>query len=321
MSDVRIGMLAGYPRDGAALQAAVRRSVWAEEEGLDFMGLGERIIWRNPHLDAWITAATIFAHTSRIKMGFVYLVPLRQPILASKLITSLDHASNGRLLLFPGIGGDYPREYRNCGVPVEERVGRTDEALTVLKKLWTGEPVTFDGTYYHLDRAVAQPLPVQPGGPPMWLSHRGRSMRAVRRSVDLCDGWLGAWVSPDRFKRTVEDTNRYAESVGRDPATLAHGIILRIVVGDSREEAVQRAAKWRSEMYGHAEEPSLMEHLLPLGTPEQCAERVAAFVEAGATHIMVSSPLPEPEWDEQLPRITREVLPRAGIQLTAGVAA
>lgn len=317
MTDVRIGMMAGYPSDGDALGAAVRRSIWAEEEGLDFMGLGERIIWHKPHLDSWITAATIFAHTTRIKMGFVYLVPLRHPILASKLITSLDHASGGRLLLFPGIGGDYPREYRNCGVPVEERVGRTDEALTILRRLWTGEQVSFEGKYFTLSQAVGQPVPVQQGGPPMWLSHRGRSMRAVRRSVDLCDGWLAAWVSPDRFRQTVQDTNRYAEQVGRDPATLSHGIILRMIVDDSKERAISRAAKWRSDMYGHAEEPSLMEHLLPLGTPEQCAETLIQFVQAGATHIMVSSPLPETEWDEQMPRITREVLPLAGIQLNA----
>lgn len=315
MSRIRVGILAGYPSDRKALEAAVRRSIWAEEEGFDFVGLGERVIWKNPHLDAFITAGIIFANTKRINMGFVVLIPLRHPVITSKMITSLDQASNGRLLIFPGIGGDYPREYENCGIPVSERVGRTDEALEIMRRLWKGEKVTYEGQYYRLKDAVAQPLPVQPGGPPLWLAHRGRAEASLRRTVKLCDGWLASWVSPERFKTVWQRTQEYAREAGRDPATLTPAAIVRMVIADSKEEAARRAARWRADQYGHAFEPTLMDHLLPLGTPEQCAQKLKSFVEAGATVLKLSFALPEEEWGEQEKALVKEVLPRVGITL------
>lgn len=315
MSEIRVGILAGYPADLKGLDAAVQRSVWAEEQGFDFVGLGERVIWRHPHLDAFITAGMIFAHTTRLRMGFVVLVPLRHPIITSKMITSLDQASNGRLLIFPGIGGDYPREYENCGVPVSERVGRTDEALEIMRRLWGGEKVSYEGKYYQLKDAVAQPLPVQPGGPPLWLAHRGRAETSIRRTVRLCDGWLASWVSPERFKHVWQKTQEYARAEGRDPSTLTPAAIVRMVIADSKEEGARRAARWRADMYGHAFEPTLMEHLIPVGTPEQCAQKLKSFIEAGATVLKLSFALPEEEWEEQEKALVKEVLPLAGITL------
>ncbi len=315
MSDVRVGILAGYPEDGKALDAVVQRSIWAEEEGFDHLSLGERIIWKHPHLDAFVTAGMIFAHTHRIKMGFVVLVPLRHPVITSKLITSLDQVSGGRLLIFPGIGGDYPREYENCGVKVSERVGRTDEALEIMRRLWRGEKVSHEGKYYQLRDAVAQPLPVQPGGPPLWLAHRGRAEASIRRTVRLCDGWLASWVSPERFKHVWQKTQEYAREEGRDPGALTPAAIVRMVIADSKEEGARRAARWRADMYGHAFEPTLMEHLIPVGTPEQCAQKLRSFVDAGATTLTISLALPVEEWEEQLKVVVKEVLPRAGITL------
>jgi alkanesulfonate monooxygenase SsuD/methylene tetrahydromethanopterin reductase-like flavin-dependent oxidoreductase (luciferase family) len=66
-------------------------------------------------------------------------------------------------------------------------------------------------------------------------------------------------------------------------------------------------------MYGHAFEPTLMEHLIPVGTPEQCAQKLRSFVDAGATTLTISLALPESEWEEQFKVIAKEVLPRAGI--------
>lgn len=320
MSSVRVGILGGYPADRKGLEAVVERSIWAEREGLDFVGLGERIIWKHPHLDAFVTAAAVFAHTTRLRMGFVVLVPLRHPVITSKLITSLDQQSNGRLIIFPGIGGDYPREYENCGAVVTERVGRTDEALEIMRRLWTGEKVTYEGRYYRLKDAVGQPLPVQPGGPPLWFAHRGRAEASIRRTVKLCDGWLASWVSPERFKNIWKRHEECARQENRDPSRITPAAIVRMVVADSKEEAMRRAAAWRADMYGHALEPTLMEHLLPLGTPEQCAEKIRSFLDAGVTHLMVSAALPEEEWEEQLRVIVREVLPRAGITLKRAAA-
>lgn len=321
MGDVRVGLLPGYVADLPALEAAVRRSVWAEEQGFSFILLGERIQWKKPMLDAFIAAALIAQRTRHIGVGPICLMPVREPLITSKLICTVDQISGGRMMLFPAIGGDYAREYRNCGVEMSERVGRTDEALEILRRLWTEAIVTYEGIHYRLRDAVAQPRPVRPGGPPMWLAHRGRSAAALRRTVRLCDGWLASWVSPDRFRRRWQEHLAYAETIGRDPSTLTPAAIVRLIVARSKEDAIRRAARWRADMYGHAEEASLMDHLLPLGTVEQCAEKLRGFLEAGVTHLVISSPLPEDEWDEQLEVIAKEVLPMAGIDLRPRLAA
>ena len=315
MKAPRVGLLVGYPGDGDALERMVKRSQWAEQQGFHFVALGERILWRQPHLDTFIAASAVFSHTQLIKMVCLLLVPVRHPVITSKIITSLDHLSRGRLIISPCIGGDYPHEYRNCGVIMEERVGRTEESLRIMRRLWSEPKVTYNGAYYRLDDATAQPAPFQPGGPPLWLAHRGRAKASIKRTVELCDGWLAAWISPERFKRVQQMTVEYAQSVSRDPATLTPAAIVRMVVANSREAAAQKAAKWRSMMYGHAQETTLMQHLLPLGTPDDCAAHLKAFVDAGVTDLAISPATLEEEWDEQLNLFVTEVLPRAGIPL------
>lgn len=315
MKAPRVGLMVGYPGDGDALERMVERSQWAEQQGFHFVVLGERILWRQPHLDTFIAASAVFSHTQVLKMVCLLLVPVRHPVITSKIITSLDQLSRGRLIISPCIGGDYPHEYRNLGVPMQERVGRTEEGLRIMRRLWSEPKVSYNGSYYRLDDVTAQPAPFRPGGPPLWLAHRGRAKASIKRAVELCDGWLAAWISPERFKRVQQMTVEYAHSISRDPATLTPAAIVRMVVANSQEAAAQKAAKWRSMMYGHAQEPTLMQHLLPLGTPDDCAAHLKAFVDAGVTDLAISAAAPEEDWEEQLHLFVTEVLPRAGIPL------
>src|SRR3990172_10408627 len=108
----------------------------------------------------------------------VFLLPLRGAAVAAKEIPSVDVISGGRLTLGIGVGGEYPKEFQAVGVPVRERGARTDEAIQVLRRLWTDDNVTFDGRFTKLDGVTLQPKPAQPGGPPMWIA--GRSPAALR---------------------------------------------------------------------------------------------------------------------------------------------
>jgi alkanesulfonate monooxygenase SsuD/methylene tetrahydromethanopterin reductase-like flavin-dependent oxidoreductase (luciferase family) len=247
----------------------------------------------------------------------VLLIPLRHPTITAKMVATLDRISDGRVLLLPAVGGDYPDEFESCGIKVRERAGRTDEALEIMRLLWTGDKVNFQGRYYRIKDATMQPTPVQAGGPPFWLAHRGRSDASTRRTAKLCQGWYASWVSPGRFQREWKRTLEHAEELGRDPSTLTPAAMVRIYVADNREEAVRRTTANRTEVYGHAGDPGLVEHLQCLGAPEECAEKLQAYLDAGVTHINIAVPAPREEREEQMKTIIREVLPKVGITLGA----
>jgi len=166
-----------------------------EELGYDSVWTSEHIFFYFPTSDALTTLAAAAALTSRIRLGTaVLLLPLRPAALAAKEITSVDVISGGRLTLGIGVGGEYPKEFQAVGVPVKERGPRTDEAIQLLRKLWTEDNVSFDGRFTVLDGVTLQPKPAQPGGPPLWIA--GRSQAAIRRAGRLGDGYLPYLFSP-----------------------------------------------------------------------------------------------------------------------------
>src|SRR3990172_4766580 len=152
--------------------------------GYDSVWTSEQVFFYFPPFDALTPLAAVAALTSRIRLGTaVLLLPLRPAALAAKEITSVDVISGGRLTLGIGVGGEYPKEFQAVGVPVGERGARTDEAIQLLRRLWTEENVSFDGRFTKLDGVTLQPKPAQRGGPPLWVA--GRPEAAVRRAGRL----------------------------------------------------------------------------------------------------------------------------------------
>jgi alkanesulfonate monooxygenase SsuD/methylene tetrahydromethanopterin reductase-like flavin-dependent oxidoreductase (luciferase family) len=321
MSEVRKIQI-GTGVGGASLglvgaEETIAAAVRAEEEGYDFLTLDDHMYWLHPSLDALIMMGLVLANTKRIKVGTALLVPLRHPSITAKMAPTLAYISNGRTFLLPAVGGDYQHEYESCGVKVSERAGRTAESLKIMRLLWTGEKVNYEGRYYSIQDATMMPAPAQPGGPPFWLAHRGRAEAATRRTARLCQGWYSSFVSPARFEREWTRTLEYAQGYGRDPSTLTAASIIRIYVSDNKEDAIQRTSENRTRIYGHAGNPGMADHLQCLGTPQQCAEKLQAFLDAGLTHIHVEVPAPPEEQDEQLKAIVRDVLPLVGVNLGA----
>ena len=296
-------------------EETIAAAVRAEEEGYDFLTLDDHMFWLHPNLDPLIMMGLVLANTKKIRVGTVLLVPLRHPSITAKMVSTLDYISNGRVFLLPAVGGDYTHEYESCGVKVSERAGRTNESLKIMRLLWTGEKVDYEGRYYRIQDATMLPTPAQPGGPPFWMAHRGRAEAATQRTARLCQGWYSSFVSPSRFEREWTRTLEYAEKYGKDPSTLIPAGNLRIYVADTKEEAIERSAANRTRVYGHPPNLGMAEHLQCVGTPEQCAEKLQAYLDAGLTHINIAVPAPPEERDEQLSAIVRDVLPRVGVTL------
>ena len=159
--------------------------------------------------------ARLAALTERVKIGTsILLLPLYPPALVAKQIADLDRATNGRVILGVGVGGEYPQEFRACQIPIKERGRRTDEMIPLIRRLWTAEEITHEGRYYSMQDVRIHPAPVQAGGPPIVVA--GRQEPAMRRAATLGDGWFPYLYSPRRYAASVETVEQAAAEAGRD---------------------------------------------------------------------------------------------------------
>ena len=256
-----------------------------EELGYDSAWTSEHIFFYFPTFDALTSLAAMAARTSRIRLGTaVLLLPLRPAALAAKEIASVDVISGGRLLLGVGIGGEYPKEFEAVGVPVRERGARTDEALRVLKLLFTQNNVSFDGRFTRLDGVTLMPKPAQAGGPPLWIA--GRSQAAMRRAGRLGDGYLPYLFSPERFREGMQQVREAAERAGRDPEAITPAIYQFVCLADSYEEAKRVAAADLSRRYNQPFE-KIVDRYVVMGSADECARRLGDFAEAGVRHFIL----------------------------------
>ncbi len=280
-----------------------------EELGYDSAWTSEHIFFYFPTFDALTSLAAMAALTSRIRLGTaVLLLPLRPAALAAKEIASVDIISGGRLILGAGIGGEYPKEFEAVGVPVRERGTRADEALRVLKLLYSEDNVRFEGRFTKLDGVSLMPKPAQPGGPPVWIA--GRSEAAMRRAGRLADGYFPYLFSPERFRDGLAKAREYAEKAGRDPRSITGAIYQFIALADTYDEAKTLAATDLSRRYNQPFE-KIVDRYVVMGNADDCARRLTDFAEAGVEHFILVPIVPAPaDFMPHVEAYARDVLPR-----------
>lgn len=269
--DIRTGTTADATLDGA------RR---AEALGLDGVMAGDHVTFFGYGNDGLITLTAVAAVTHRVQLRTsVYLLPLRHPVPVALQAAQLDQLSEGRLVLGVGIGGEDPHEFWSCGVDPRTRGARADEALQVLRRLWTEDGVTFEGKHFQLDEVTVYPKPLQPV--PLFIG--GRSDAALRRAGRYGDGYTGIWQSVDRFRQAREVIDDAAVAAGRDPGAVEMGIQFWAGIDDDADVARAQVGASMEAMYRLPFER--FEKYTPSGTARQVAEFVMPYVEAGARHI------------------------------------
>jgi alkanesulfonate monooxygenase SsuD/methylene tetrahydromethanopterin reductase-like flavin-dependent oxidoreductase (luciferase family) len=201
------------------------------------MGQGDPTV---PVLEQWTILSATAGATARIGLGtFVTNVMNRHPTLVGRMAGTLQEVSGGRFTLGIGIGGG-PREHRAYGMDlpaVDERVTRLEEAVGVIRALWTGGPVTMPGRFYPLDGAHAHPAPE----PSPRILIGGGSPRGVRLAARIGDGWA---AEIDRFRELLPI---YRDALGAEGRSLDGAwIALGFGGGRSGEDAL-RDSEWVSE--------------------------------------------------------------------------
>ena len=169
-----------------------------------------------PFLHPSTLLAYIASVTKTIKLGTgITLIAQRNPVVLAKEMGSLDVISSGRLLL--GVGAGYlHQEFSALGIDFSSRGARTDEAIEVMRALWTQAKPEYQGQFIRFENIQAQPRPTRPAGPPVIIG--GMSPAALRRTVTHGNGWYGFALDVDTTKKVLENLEIAKSRYERDPA-------------------------------------------------------------------------------------------------------
>ena len=191
------------------------------------------------------TLAYLAGHTSRVRLGVSALVlPYRNPVLAAKMMATLDSLSGGRLIL--GIGTGWLREeFAALGVPFAGRGRRTDEYVAVCTALWGGGEARFEGRCYRLPPVRTGPPPAQHPHPPLWIA--GNSRAAIERAARLGDGWHAIDLAPAELAPLVTRLREREAAHARTAVavTLRKGVLPG---GDASRPLYGEPAKIRADL-------------------------------------------------------------------------
>ena len=184
--------------------------------------LGYKSVWASDHViipkewegrfadifpDPFIMLTAISENTKTIKIGTsAAILPYRNPIIIAKMLSTLDHVSNGRVTCTVAIGW-MEEEFKILNVPFEQRLPRTLEYIKLIKELWNNHPSSFKGEYYSFENVSFYPKPKQKKLP-IWMG--GTSDEVIKRAVEFADGWQPIWFTPDQLKEKMNFVKEYA---------------------------------------------------------------------------------------------------------------
>jgi probable F420-dependent oxidoreductase len=279
-----------------------------EEFGYDSFWTGEHIVYHRPILES-VTALTYAAAlTSRIRIGpATMILPLRHPTIIAKQISSLDVLSNGRVTMTIGVGGDYPREFAACDVPMSERGRRATESIEIMRKYWSGDRFDYDGKIFQLKDVDMLPMPVQPGGPPIWVS--GRQKAPMKRAALLGDGWHPYMYTPERCRDSFSEVKAIANEAGRTlPDDYVFAIFIYVCIDDDVDKARETTINELKYRYDQ-EFDHLVDKYAAYGPPDRIIEMLAKFIDAGVNYFIMAPIMPPDNRRAHLERLASEVLP------------
>ena len=300
---VRIGIGLGSWPFGAITPASVFEFIdRCEALDIDSIWLSDRIAGRDDLLEPVTFMAFMASRMRNMLFGTsVIVLPVRHPVVLAKELATLDLLSGGRLLPAVGIGPPTSEDFRATGIEQKGRGRRTDEAIHLMKRLWTEDSVTFHGEYYSIEDISVTPKPAQPKGPPIWIG--GRSMAAYKRAGTLGDGWLSSSITVEEADEGVRSIKAYAAEAGREVPEDHFGIYLPFLFTDNRERDLDIA---RPYLHGRPDVPD--DAISAVGNPDEVRARVQQYIDKGATKFVMRPACPGSMWFDQLETLAREVI-------------
>jgi alkanesulfonate monooxygenase SsuD/methylene tetrahydromethanopterin reductase-like flavin-dependent oxidoreductase (luciferase family) len=313
-----------------ALQVADLMEITAAAESsgaFDTVWVGDSLLAK-PRLESVTLLSALAAATTRVRLGVGCLATFvhRHPVLFAHQWASLDVLARGRSWLVVCLGGPNEQsaaqalEHSVMGIEASERVGRLEEGIEVLRKLFHGAKVSHQGRFYRFDGVTVEPAPIQRPCPiwiasnPTGLTWKGGASapeatveRSFRRVARHADGWMTNKVSPEQFQQQWARISAMAREEGRDPRTLGSALYHNININDDRAQALEESKAFLDRYYTSSFSAAFVEGWTVAGSARQCVEQLRAYVEAGLGHIALRLT----SWDQrgQLQRFLEEVVP------------
>jgi probable F420-dependent oxidoreductase len=254
----------------------------AEEVGFDSIWVGDHYLYRDDGRpergpwEAWTLLSALAAVTERVRLGpLVACLAFHEPAVCAKLAATVDEISGGRLVL--GVGAGWNRtEFDAFGIPFDHRASRFEESFGIVRRLLSGERVSFDGRWHRTADAVLLPMPAR--RPELMVGSTGpRVLAATLPHVDVWNTWYD-WFgnTPEGFGTKRSEIDDACERVGRDPATLRRSACVLVHMGSAGERPVEG-------------------DVAPLeGSPDAIGAGLRSFADAGADEvILVCDPISE----------------------------
>ena len=271
-------------------------------------GFGGAFGSEGPCMEGWTALAALAQSTSRVSLGILVTGnTYRHPAILAKQATTVDQISNGRLIF--GLGAAWHEyEHQAFGVrlpPVKERLDRLEEAVHVIKALWTEDRPSFVGEYYSLDKPPYNPPNVQTPHPPFLIGGGGekRTLRIVAQYADIAN----VMGTPDEVKHKFAVLDEHCAKLGRDPKSIRRTIQAPLFLNEDpgfRERVLQGFAAARG---GTPEEAA---EALLIGGPDEVIEKIKRYEAAGVEEMYVAL------WPRFFPAVAQrfiaEVLPAFG---------
>jgi alkanesulfonate monooxygenase SsuD/methylene tetrahydromethanopterin reductase-like flavin-dependent oxidoreductase (luciferase family) len=281
-----------------------------------------------PRLESITLLSALAALTKKVRLavGCMATFPHRHPALLAQQWASLDVISEGRAWLAVCLGGPNEQspaqalEHAVMGIKDTERVGRLEEGIVILKKLFHEEKASHKGRFYEFEGVTIQPRPVQ-NPVPIWIASNPTGLtwkdgasapaaaveRGLRRVARYADGWMTNKVTPEEFKSQWQRILAMAEEERRDPAKMGSALYHNINIKADRKTALEESKAFLDKYYTSNFSMKFVEGFTTAGTPEQCIEELKSYFAAGLDHIALRMT----SWDQtgQLNRFLEEVAP------------
>jgi len=258
----------------------------ARDLGFKAVLANDHLIYSRPWLDAPTALAAILSDSGSMAVGSVILATVRGPVPMAKALAAVDILSNGRF--FVGLApGSSARDYEIVSINYDERWKRFDEAIQAVRALWRGDSIDFVGRFYSTAGIDLEPKPPQKPSPPIWIGSWG-SDKGLRRVARLGDGWLASAYNtmPEQIAAALSKLRDQLKIFGKDPASFPNALATMFTYITEDNAATERILAETLTVLLNRPVEQLRERLL-VGSPEVCAEKLAAYKAAGVQRVFV----------------------------------
>jgi probable F420-dependent oxidoreductase len=278
----------------------------ADRLGFKALAVNDHMVFSVPWLDGPTALAAVLAHSGSMTLATTVALPVvRGPVQLAKALGAIDRLSGGRMIVAVGPGSSQ-QDYEAIGIDFEERWQRLDEAIQVMRALWSDDAEPFTGRFYSTEGIDLQPRPAQLSGPPIWVGSWG-SKAGLRRTARLGDGWLASAynTTPGDFKDAWERLQINLAASGKDPDTFPNGLATMWFHLTDDQAVAERV--FRERLLPTIRRPEeILRDRLPVGPPERFAEKLSAFRDAGVQRVFI---WPVTDELDQLERFAETVAP------------